>query len=329
MPTILHVKHPLTPAKDAEKTIVAARTTLRNFLDARKFGYPVRAFINAAALDESEWESRELVDSDIVVVMPDVGDPFSAIFSFIATYWLEITVIASLAYTLTLDVPTFGAQDQGDPVYFLNGQRNQIKVGEPIECPYGRNRLWPSYAARPYNKFENNDQLLFQLFCLGQGEYDREIEQIEDTALANYDDIVTEFYGPGESVTLFPDNIVTSSEVAAIELFGPNEDDFPVGGYVGPFTANDTGTLTTILEWDVVLPRGLFRQENNGELTTLTVTADFEYREIDNAGAPIGSGATRSGPSARTTLRLRPAKATRSNGFSFALNFPVPRITGM
>jgi hypothetical protein len=171
-------------------------------------------------------------------------------------------------------------------VFDLKGQYNQVRLGNPIEVPYGRNRLWPSIAAREYNKYVNNDQYRYSLYCLGQGSYGIEALQIEDTALADFQDVTYGVYGPGEQVTLFPDNVVTSIEVATIELLGPNEVGY--AGVSGPFTVNAAGTLTNHLEVDVVLPNGLYLLANDGTLGDLTVTALFEYRLIDDAGAALG-----------------------------------------
>ena len=71
-------------------------------------------------------------------------------------------------------------------MFDLKGQYNQVRLGNPIEVPYGRNRLWPSIAAREYNKYVNNDQYRYSLYCLGQGSYGIEALQIEDTALAQH-----------------------------------------------------------------------------------------------------------------------------------------------
>jgi len=294
MPVIVESKNPFDPSREYNLHTYPAGRTIAEWVERRKqheddfYEYPVLALVNNKPVKQSDWGIYELENEDVVNFRILAGDPVS-IFAFIGTYWQAIVTIASLIYSLSIDIPGFDSPDQGDPVYFIKGQQNQTKVGEPIECPFGRNRLFPSYAARPYSKFENNDQFLYQLFCLGQGEYASLVEQIDDTAIANFEEITTEVYAPGDSVTLFPDNVETSSEVSSVELFGPNEPDYPSGGYVGPFTANAAGTVTTILEWDVVFPRGLFEQNSGGGLDSVTVTADFEYREIDDGGAPIGS----------------------------------------
>lgn len=294
MPVIVESNNPLDPRKDYEVYRYPKGRTFRQWMDCRygegqDSGYPTIAILNSQPLMRDDWGIYELKENDIINVRIVAGDPV-AIFAFVASYWQAIVTIASLLYSFSIDIPGFDAPDQGDPVYFLKGQNNQTKLGEPIECPYGRNRLWPSYAARPYSKFENNDQFLYQLFCLGQGEYGSLVEQIEDTPIANFEEITTEVYAPGDSVTLFPDNVETSSEVNAIQLFGPNQPEFD--GWTGPFTANSTGTVTTILEVDVVFPRGLFEQSSGGSLVDVTVTIDFEYREIDDGGAAIGSWTT-------------------------------------
>jgi hypothetical protein len=83
--------------------------------------------------------------------------------------------------------------------------------------------------------------------------------------------------------------VETSTEVSGIELFGTNEADFAV---FGPFTANSSGTQTTSIEIDVLFPQGLYFTNSDGSFSSRTVTALFEYLEIDDTGVPIGSWTT-------------------------------------
>ena len=229
---------------------------------------------------QSEWEDILVNENDIVYFFPYIGGGSAA-----AAY-LIISIIISVAvsYLLTPDPPDIKRNDLGeaDPVFTLSGEKNQIRLNQPIEDPYGRVRLWPSVAALSYNQYLDNNQYLHQLLCLGQGSYDIENVYIEDTPIANFQETEYEIYGPNEQVTLFRDNVVTSSEVGRLELFGPNEPEYT--GPVGPFVANEIGTKTDKLEWDLEFPQGLMNNVN--------VTADIQYREIDENGDPVGSWQT-------------------------------------
>lgn len=227
-----------------------------------------------------EWDETILNHGDCVYFMPHVGDPVSLLF---LTVVATVSVIAALA---VLTPPTVGDAASPDPVYSNKGQKNQIRLGSPIEDCYGYVRMWPSYATRAYNQYYGNDQYQFQLFCLGQGSYDIEEIRIEDTEISNFEEIEYEIYAPGELVTLFPDNVETSVEVGGIELLGPNETDETVVDDIiehsGPFVANAVNTTTTHLELDIIFPQGLYSQNDDGGFNNSTVTALFEYRLADS-----------------------------------------------
>jgi hypothetical protein len=216
-----------------------------------------------------EWKETKLNHGDCVYFMPHVGDPVTLVI-------LAVVAVAAVVVSLSLIPPTVADTPEPDPVFDLKGQKNQIRLGNPIEDGYGRVRMWPSYAPRAYNQYYGNDQFQFQLFCLGQGSWDIEEVRIEDTEISNFQEVTYEIYQPGELVTLFPDNVETSVEVGQLELYGPNESEFL--GHSGPFVANAINTLTTHIEIDVVLPQGAYSSNDDGGLDAVAVQALFEYR---------------------------------------------------
>lgn len=294
MAYIVEINNPFQPLTNTRATEHPGGCTLWQYLEQAYPGFkgfqrPTVIIINNGqqepeAILQKEWKTRVIQANDIVNIVAIVQAPI--------VWYIVFAVISLASVVIALSVPkpaTPGQQPEPDPVYDLKGQTNQNRLGAPIEDPYGKNRLFPSYAARPYNKYIDNDQYQYQLFCLGHGEYEIHATQIEDTDISNFADVEVEYYGPGESVTLFPDNVVTSVEVAGIELKGTNEVGYAMSG---PFTANGSGTEADHLEVDVSLPAGLYIGNDKGGLDALTVTALFEYRLIDNAGAPLGSWTT-------------------------------------
>lgn len=234
------------------------------YIDGKQF-YPLR----------EEWEDTILGDGDCVYFMPHVG--FTGFMIILA-----VIAVAAIVIALSIQPPSTADNPEPDPVFDLKGQKNQIRLGHPIEDGYGKPRLWPSYATRAFNQYYGNDQFQFQLFCLGHGSWEIEEIAIEDTPIDQFQEIVYEVYQPGEQVILFPDNVETSVEVGQIELFGPNEEEHQ--GYTGPFVANAANTTTTHLEVDVVLPRGLYHTNDEGKLRYVATNCLFEYRLIDNNG---------------------------------------------
>ncbi len=316
--TVLEVYNPFDPsAKHARRSTIKRRMKVRNWLGAHCRNYSAKdnAFyhasvveVNGKVLMRSEW-GYLIKKNDIVKITQLTGNP--VVIMWISLAFAAISLV--IALTTKFPNPNTGQADEADPVYTLKGQRNQIKLNSPIEVSYGKVRMWPSYAAQPYNTYENNDQYLYSLFCLGQGVHTIHSMQIEDTPIENFSDMEVEVCPPGTPVTLFPDNVVTSGEVDNVELYGPNEDkddgtiiiDSPGSsedgipetthkGYfsAGPYVANPANTLTTKLQFDVAFARGLYASLDDGSYGPATVTAVFDARRIDNDGNPIGDWVT-------------------------------------
>lgn len=122
------------------------------------------------------------------------------------------------------------AIQSASPTYNISAQGNQARIGQAIPVLYGRNMVYMDFAAQPYTEYSGNEQYLYQLFCIGQGEYDIEQIRLEDSIVAS---IVTqdgEIYDANgvfediqyqvcfnEEITLFPANVVTSVEVSGQE----------------------------------------------------------------------------------------------------------------
>ncbi|MEQ4619074.1 MAG: phage tail protein, partial [Corticimicrobacter sp.] len=165
--------------------------------------------------------------------------------------------------------PSTMAREQASPTYTIGAQGNTARLLESIPVQYGRFRVYPDFAAQPYTELDGNQTYLYQLFCLGQGEYDIEEIRIEDTPIGNFEEVEYEIVRPGELVTLFPDNVVTSNAVQGIELKGPNEETHSVAG---PFVANPAGTKTNKIAVDIVFPAGLFYANDEGGLSRRSVS---------------------------------------------------------
>lgn len=106
------------------------------------------------------------------------------------------------------------------PTYQIDAQGNAARIGAVIPLHYGRLLVWPDLAALPYTEYFGEDQYVYQLLCLGAGEYDIEQIRIEDTPISAFSEIQTEVIPPGGTVTLFPTSVVSSTEVSGQELMG-------------------------------------------------------------------------------------------------------------
>lgn len=248
--------------------------------------YPITVTIGNSELPEEQWD-EPIPDESYIGVAPKVAGG-SLIIAIIST----VIAVISIVLALSVEPPGVVQTTEADPVFSLKGQTNQTKLNEAIEALYGSVRHWPSYAASPYNKYLSQDSWQYSLLCLGHGEVEIDQVFIEDTPVEDYTDVTFEVYGPGEDVTLFRDNVETSSEVGAVELYGPNEDSYPLPDGWFTVVANSANTLADVLEFDVTLPRGLYRQSRKGKVKSWTVTLEFQYIEIDNQGVEVGSWQT-------------------------------------
>jgi hypothetical protein len=291
MPTIAEAQNHFCPTQFEVTAWVKDGTTPRDYVnqvfgEGGDFDHPTVLTVNGAEVMREQWGKVELKGDDLAVFrrLPAVA----AAAGWIVANGGLISLIAAPFLSQLFQPPDFKDRDESPSVFNLSGQKNLNKLGQVLQVPYGKNRIFPPYASSYYTKFENNDQYLFQLFCVGVGTYDITNFQINDTPTSSFEEITYEVYEEGDEVTLFPDNIITSDEVSSIELLAPDDDDY--AGETGPFTANPANTDADVLEWDVVFPNGLYWVDSGGDFRTWQVDIDFKYREIDDAGDPVGAG---------------------------------------
>lgn len=82
------------------------------------------------------------------------------------------------------------------PTYSLQAQGNQARLGNPIPVIYGRHLIYPDFASQPYYEYIDNNQYVYQLHVIGQGEYEIEKIMIEDTPISSFLRLPTKFCSP-------------------------------------------------------------------------------------------------------------------------------------
>lgn len=162
------------------------------------------------------------------------------------------------------------------PTYGLQAQGNTARLGQPIPVIYGEHRVYPDFAAEPYNEFEGNEQYLYQLFCIGQGEYTFLDARIEDSDISAFQEVQYWVYGPNQQVTAFPTNVISVSEVGGQELVH--------GQYLGGFVINEPGTQINQIAVDIATPRGLYYANDEGGLDPLNVQVQIDVSKWDGGG---------------------------------------------
>lgn len=192
----------------------------------------------------------------------------------------------------------FQTSTNQSPTYSLGAQSNAARLLQSKPERFGLFRWLPDLASAPYFDFTASQQNLYQEFDLGMGWY-----RIDEVGVANnaiwrrdeahpdgdytgtYPEIELQFLNPGGTNTLFPNNVVTSSDVSNITLIGSNEPDYD---WVGPFITNPSTTKASRLAIDIAFPAGLFKL-NGSKLDNATASFSVEAQPIDDEGLPSGA----------------------------------------
>lgn len=216
----------------------------------------------------------------------------SGVFGLSAAAWTSIASAGimfggSMLLNAVVPPPALSGSSMGanvpaaSPTYALQAQGNAARLGQPIPVQYGRLRVYPDFAAQPYVEYANNEQYLYQLLCIGQGHYDIEELQINDSPFSSFKEVTYEVVLPGAKPTLFPVNVTQSSEVSGQELVDSSHP-------IGPFVANPAGTVCQMIGIDIVAPRGMYYANDGGGLDSRTAQFKVEVRLIDQTGSAIG-----------------------------------------
>lgn len=185
------------------------------------------------------------------------------------------------------------------PTYSINSSGNQARLYQQEPEGFGRMKIVPDFVSNTWTQYVGNDQIGYFVYSIGRGLYEVESLQFGETVFwrngalvegSGYDIQEMQFVLPGEAVTIFPDNVVTSDEVSGQELFAPNDAEYTGG--IGPYTTNPAGTVTNRLLFDFVFQQGIGYYDNNGALRHYSVDWLIEYQRVDDFGKPVSDWAT-------------------------------------
>lgn len=152
---------------------------------------------------------------------------------------LGIYMAGNALINAVLPPPRPTSLPEASPTYSIQAQGNAARLDAPIPVQYGRLKVYPDFGAQPYAEFAGNEQYVYQLLCLGAGQFEIEQLLIEDTPLTSFSEIEVQVVNPGEQVTLFPTAVASSVEVSGQEM---------VGTSTGSWTRS--GTTLTVTETD-------------------------------------------------------------------------------
>lgn len=208
--------------------------------------------------------------------------------------------------------------EQASPTYSINASGNQVRLYQTEPELFGRMKIVPDFVANTWTEFVNNDQIGYFVYAIGRGTYEIESLQFGETVFwrdgllvddSGYEIIDLEIVEPGNAVTIFPDNVITSDEVSGQTLFQPTNSEY--NGYVGPYTTNPPGTLTNKISFDFVFQQGLGQYLDTGQLFFWAAHWKIEYRKVDDYDNPLTQWAVLENCS-MTHATLTPIRITKN-----------------
>lgn len=165
------------------------------------------------------------------------------------------------------------------PTYSVQAQGNAARLEAAIPEHFGRMICYPDMAAQPYTEYENNEQYLYQLMCIGRGEYALEDIKLEDSLLSSFDEASYDIIQPyGSLPDTFPSLVTNVEEVSGQELDTE---------FTGPFIINSVDTEINRIGLDFVAPGGLYYANDDGSLSTKTVTLEIVLEKLNASDTVI------------------------------------------
>lgn len=308
--TYVQHNNPLCVHRDTDTSVIAAGQTINEVLlskgliediDGRFLrNGPFVPFLNGQPVLESHWNTV-IGENDVMQVcrMPKGGggggSNFGAIlggvlaavlayFTFGASLLVAAAVgvgIAAGMSLLTGAVPkpyssSLSGSAGASPTYSLEAQSNQARLLQAIPRIYGTMRVTPDLAAQPYSEFINNEQVLYQLFAVSLGSVDIDQIIVDETDIDSFEDATYQIVKPGEKVTLFPANVITSDSVQTITMPTPGSVD---NNIIGPYTISQSQKVTKIAV-DFGCPQGITKIDDNGKDSSHSVQVVAQYRVL-------------------------------------------------
>lgn len=208
--------------------------------------------------------------------------------------------------------------EQASPTYNINASGNQARLFQTEPELFGRMKIVPDFVANTWTEYIDNDQIGYFVYGIGRGYYDVESLQFGETVFwkngvlladTGYEIQRLQIVEPGDHVTIFPDNVVTSDEVSGQTIFAPNEDEYD--GVIGPYTTNPPGTRINRILLDFVFQQGIGHYHEQGWIEEFTIEWKIEYRQIDDQDNAVSAWSILDEPSIRMATST-PQRITKS-----------------
>jgi len=220
---------------------------------------------------------------------------------------LVAAALTSIGYlALNALIPPPGLKNtQQDERYHLTGASNQFSPYANVPRIFGKRRLFPLMAARPYSEIQGDDEYIRIALVIGWGPLAISNIKIGETPISAFEGVeyeIREGWSTDAALTLFTRTVTEDNLSIALEPYGsaggyyPTDYGFlgdhysfdPIGDtYGATVTSNTTGwaqrtTAANAVEFsvDVTFPQGLFTFNSKGGKDNTTVNLDVQYRAV-------------------------------------------------
>ncbi len=211
--------------------------------------------------------------------------------------------IATIGYlALNALVPPPGLRNnQQDEKYRLTGSSNQFAPYANIPRIFGKRRLFPLLAARPYSEVQGDDEYLRIALVVGWGPLEITNIRIGETPITAFSGVeyeIREGWANDQPLTLFTRTVTEDNFAIRLEPFNSTNYYSGIPGYAGDYYTYDPNTdsysgavTSTTNQWaqrttainavefsvDVSFPQGLFKFDSKGNKQNTTVTFEVQY----------------------------------------------------
>jgi hypothetical protein len=153
------------------------------------------------------------------------------------------------------------------PNYSLTGSRNKFNRYGPVPRVFGRRKVFPVMAARPYTEPQGNDQYMRLLLCPGWGPLELTDISIGNTPITAFNDVeyeIREGWDDDQPITLYTRNINEAPLSVALT-------------HAGGWQTRTTEMETVEIGIDISFNRGLTVFNNSGGRGEQTVEFEVQY----------------------------------------------------
>ena len=273
-PVIVVIGNPLKPEIKEHDFVEKGGTVAQHLECYDLVSAPCLILYNSEPLLEIDWNTTTLDSGDVLTI---IKEPGAIAAGAIALWVIVVITLLTTAYSiytiLTLDSPDPG--ESGDsPNYSVGYSGNRARPGAPMPVVYGNIRTYPDISGQ-FTIYENNEQLLYQLFDVTLG-YIQTITPdeifFEETPLRSFSDFEIEHVEPNAVSTLFPSGVITVQAVDKIELV----DELV---YTAAYTINTIDQPIKSITFHVTSPQGSYHVDDKGRYQVLISPYRVQYRE--------------------------------------------------